>query len=876
MNVSDWRSFCAREPVLANRRQSLAFLRGESLQPVALRPTTNHLDPGAKRLIADWAHTDAHVSESGNWGAVLRPPYLDIDVDIAPLRGVRDAAFHAEALAVIESVENALRAAGVQFRAFGRKSLGYRGHLIVACQCTKDETALLANLHMAKPIRSNNVVVRIEVRRPAATKGSPKNFTLPGSVYLSKTDKSLDLIGWHALSDWREGEEMPGLSPTAFGKLKVGLYAALMALAIVPHWEQGSRHAMANLVAGALAREHMAGGLSEDDCAFVMEHCIAEAADDEPEDRLRCLTDSIHGLQFGRKVTGYTALAEVVGNDWKAALLRLRGGGDPDALATLFDNVVRIHEGLTKSNCYVDLSLGADLYSELDQTHVRARFKARKEYPRVADSKGKMTDAIEIVIHSPHQRTYDKAVTFPGIEFGAPFYWDTAAGRWENITDDDPAPDGATTAINVAAGFATPTYDETERPDKRDWETAKYHWFKLREHLTDGDEIQAVKLDQIIARKLQYVREKNALGCALVGGMGIGKSALFETVLTRLIGRDLLRKSTTAELKSEYRFTGIERSLFYYVEECRFDVLPTETLQMIKDVMRNSHAFRNEKYGKIGEVTNVTVPFFLSNEMNPRLMFDGKADRALVVIRGESQESLGYTQAQWTAHKRTIIKELQAFDRALDRLEIRQALLHYFLSLDTLAEITDDNEHAESDDLKTGLSAPLAAILEMIETGYILPERRGDRGPTITEPFTMETFAAGVRERLRNRGVSTFTTSNAGAGTLIAELFMENTRERGVHRSKGINREQREGKVLMSARHYHNGTAKRMYYFGVQRGRLIDMLKQMRGIEIDPEYELNGEEMGLTPPPSKEAMQKAFAFATELSAMQTFRGLGYT
>ncbi|MET0722499.1 MAG: hypothetical protein ABWY64_16940, partial [Tardiphaga sp.] len=204
-----------------------------------------------------------------------------------------------------------------------------------------------------------------------------------------------------------------------------------------------------------------------------------------------------------------------------------------------------------------------------------------------------------------------------------------------------------------------------------------------------------------------------------------------------------------------------------------------------------------------------------------------------------------------------------------------QALLHYFLSMKLLRTITSDNERAESSDLRTGLPAPLAALLEMIETGYIMPERRGDRGPTITEPFTLETFAAGLRERLRNRGVSTFVTSNAGVGLLISELFMENTREQGVRRA-AVGREKREGKVLCAARHYHNGEEKRMYYFGFQRGRLIDMLERMRGIKIDPEYTLNGEEMGITPPPSKEAMQKAFAFATELSQMAMFRGLGYT
>jgi hypothetical protein len=66
-----------------------------------------------------------------------------------------------------------------------------------------------------------------------------------------------------------------------------------------------------------------------------------------------------------------------------------------------------------------------------------------------------------------------------------------------------------------------------------------------------------------------------------------------------------------------------------------------------------------------------------------------------------------------------------------------------------------------------------------------------------------------------------------------------------------------------------------MYYFTVQRGRLLDMLFRQRGIKLETDYELNGDEMGLTPPPSREAMLKSYAFATELTATQMFRGLGY-
>ena len=241
MHLPSWRALCAREPVLANRRQSLAFIRGENLQPVALRPTSNHLDPGAKRSIAEWVHVDGFQSDTGNWGAVLRPPFLDVDIDILPLRGIRDQAFLDEAMAVIESVESSFKAAGVQFRSFGRRSFGYRGHLIVPCACNKEEAKLLSNLHMAKGVRCGNVVVRIEVRRPVDQE-EPKDVHAAGQCVSRRSRLPRPDRLERALRVAR-GRADPRHGHQPVKRLTVGLYAALMALAVVPHWEEGdARH----------------------------------------------------------------------------------------------------------------------------------------------------------------------------------------------------------------------------------------------------------------------------------------------------------------------------------------------------------------------------------------------------------------------------------------------------------------------------------------------------------------------------------------------------------------------------------------------------------------------------------------------------------
>lgn len=878
MNPNDWRAFCAREPLLANRRQTFAFIAGEGLEPIPLKALTNHnFAPGAKVKIADWVRADdfAYIDRDFNLGIVLRKPFVDVDVDCYPVRGKRDAVFLAEVARVLDVIEAALRECGIDYRSYGRTSTGKRGHFLIPVLTSKQEDDVLKQLHMAdKPCIIGNVRVRIEVRRPAEKKDTRKHVPLPGSVRTLKDDSNtLDLMQWTVLGEFRDGESMPAMTPNSVDKLRLAIYSSLMTLAVLDHWTEGTRHETALRVTGVLAHEHMRGGFTETECAFVLEQIIAATQDEEAEERLAMLGASIHNVTK-QNVYGYTALGDIIGEDWKNALIRARGGGkNPDALARLFSIIARIRYGRKESDCYVDLSAGADAYVEHEQKGLRTRFKYHPDFPKVPDRFGKMIDAIEVVLHSDSIRTFDRVLMFPGIDFGTVFHFDDEGDEWVETTDYAPAPEGAKTGINVAPGIKT-RLDQEPKLKRRDLIEMRRLYWRCRAHLTQGDDDANQKFDQVIARKLQRPREKYPVGVALVGGPGIGKSFFFHMVLSKLIGEPLVKISNTSELAAaqNFRFNGIERVLFYMIDECEFSKLTPPVVQVLKDVMRNPRVFRNVKNGPIGETSNRAVPYFLSNDTSPKLMFDGRADRALIIIRGESQESLGYDLEAWIAHKKMIHAECAEFIAALNDQTKRRALLWHFLDMDLDPELGFDNEDAESDDLRYGLSPALNALLEAVESGHILPERRGDRGPTIREPFTMGTLALGVRERLRNQGVSTFTTSNQGIGRLVSDLFLEP----GAGGHAKVAREHREGKVLAMEPFYHEGKKTPMYYFALGRGALLDILRRRRGLDIDPEYDLDPDgEMGIRPPPTKEAMQKAFAFATELSALQKFKDMGF-
>lgn len=871
----DWAAYASRARVLENRRQSSAYLNGLRLKPQALHAPGNHIDK-TPRDFADWLYPETFQ----NWGCPLVGDFGDCDTDIKTKSDTPesyDQGYRDKATIICQHVYDALLAAGVKVRAFGRASLNGRGHFIVEVPVSKGEEDLLRRLHMRRAVEHDGLMVRIEFRRRPEKKESPKNFTLPGSVYRMKDGTGYDLIRWAHEDEWNADAVMPPLEPQPYDKLRLAMYMALMGLALLPMWERDNRHHCAFYLAGALAHECREGSFSEDECKAIMQFMIDQSGDDDAKDRMRCLDDAFTAMGNGRKVTGYTAMVKegFISEEWKQAILRLRGGGDPDAVGRLFDIVARVEKGVKKANTYVDLSAGAERYVEMEDKGLRVRFRNRPEFPAVPNRQGKLVPAIEVVMHSDRIKTYAQAVSFPGIPFNTIYTYDHVIQEFSEVGPDETPPVGEPLFLNVAAGFVTKPYDEGDAPDPHVYSEALAHWRLLQGHLTASDPRQVDDLEQIIAWKLQHVREKQQVGCALVGGTKIGKTFLFDTVLAALIGDELIKKSSTQELESQYRFMGIERVLFYVVEECRFDKLDVSVLQMIKDVMRNRRIHRNAKWGDVGDVGQVAAPFFLSNDLNPRLVFDGVPDRALVIIRGEHQASLGMTKDEWEAHQAAIHVELVAFAEALKREDIRRALLHHFLEVKLREDIFSKNENrVDAVDVEESQSPIQAAILAILREGYIMPLRPGLRGPSIRDPFPLETLAAGLRERLRDQRVSTFDTAPSRAALAVADLFKENTRERGNPKSKGVARAKRD-KILKLVRYYDRDVDKGMYYFGLRRGSLLALLEEVSGIKLEPDYTLDADgEKGEAPVPEKADLAKWYRYAAEQAQSGSFSRFG--
>lgn len=845
-----WRTFCASHNVVAHRNQSRAFLNGEGLGPVPLLPNSKHLDH-VKRSLDDWTNVD--LPDFRNWGVPLSRnnlfAWLDLDIDIRPPKGVAwTLEYMEQANRILAALADTLEAHGVFARTYGRESLGFRGHAIVQVALeTKEDGELLRSLHMLRPIAIGDLMFRIEVRAQAE-RGDPnkKNFTLPGSTYPALLDEhDLELIGWAPLGDFTDLERMPKLTQTSVDALRKALYAFLFLSVLRPFWVEGGRHHLSLEAAGALAHETRAGFLDEPTALRIFTDTLAHLGErgQDRADRLEAFAATLQAMGADRPVTGYKTLGETIGEDARNALLRLRGGSDPDAIAELFRRIVNVAAGLSDKPCFLDLSRTGLRYTELVPEQLVQLYGTDPAFPPLIGPKGARIPLIRYVLSSDKIQRVDKAIQMPGIAYGSRFFM--SHGGWVDLEVNTPA-GGVQTAINVAEGML-PTTEPTEAQAAL--------WLRLwRRHLepvTNDDPEQVKRLEDAIAKKLQRPRDKLALGVCITGDQGIGKSALFEIVLKRVIGAHLIAMTTGSDLKERFRFQDISTSLFYCVEEVNFAKADKSLRETIKNLNKNPTVPVDHKNGRKSTDPNVCVPFYFTNDVNPALIIDGQADRSLLVIRGATQVARQMNMAIWGTYLEEIAAEVLEFRNALEDPQLCNAGRHYFLNLPVSSDaamMLDNLATTTSSDRRSSLSPAHEAIFEMLESGLIRP---GMQATPITGPFALETVVMGIRERLKNRGASQFTATNQEVALLFHTIFP---------------------KILKPQKVWVNTINKqvRVYYLGQKLGDVFAYVLTHHGVELSPPHEFDDSDFGEAPEPDRAAAETAWRISKDATA-----GFGY-
>jgi hypothetical protein len=831
-----WRDFVRQNPVVLQREQSVAFIKREGLGSIPLRGGTKIFDTQT-RTLPHW--TDLDTPAWANWATPLvaspGDAWSDLDLDQKPSAGLvwteelkKQADWHLRLLAA--SLE---RFGVLDAPAYGRSFFEGRGHHLVHVQLqTPDEMDALRRLRMVKTVIVGDLSLCLEVRC-AAAKGDPnkKAFTLPGSVYEAPDGSGeLDLIRWRADPPAGEGVKVV---LTSLSFLHRALYAFLLVTAARPHWTQGNRHEAGLHFAGVLAHETRTGFLTPEEAERTWDFLLERLADPDRKDREKVLADSIRALEQGKPVLGYTRLTDLVGEEMQKALLRMRGGSDPDAITELYRRIVAIRKGQGGGDTFIDLSGGADLYAEVPFATMAQRYSNHPEFPPLPSKKGPV-EIIRVVLNSPRIQRVDGTVQMPGVPYGTR-YWKDGEELIE-ITGDAPSPGAAPVYINICAGL--PDYDKPTEGEVERW---LMFWDRHIEPLGDDDEEQYDRLEQPIAWKIQNVRIKKPLGVALCGGQGIGKSALFDVILRSLYGSQLVSKTAGFDLKERFRLQTLSGALFLVIEEIDFVGLDRQTHELFKNLCKNDTVPVEHKYGRKGNDRNICVPWFLTNSDDPRIIVDGKPERSLLVVKGRTQESMACSLAEWAAYVRKIDAEVTEFAAALrDEPRLRNAGRHYFATLPIKESVlVSAIEDTPAEHLRASLDALDQCLLSMLEEDMIKPNKADW---PITGPFTYRMIQMGLEERMRVRNLRTGALNETRIGLLFKKLFGGSE----MILEKKVKIRDNAGKERIV----------RLRYLKFKLATILESLQRNRGLEAVSLYELT--ETGLADEPTQSACEAAW------------------
>jgi hypothetical protein len=830
----DWRGFVRRNPVVLQREQSVAFITREGLSAIPLRGGTKIFDTQARKL-EHW--TDLDLPAWQNWAVPLvaspADAWADLDLDLKPGAGLawtdplkKEADWYLRLLAA------ALERFGpIDAPAYGRAFFEGRGHHVVHVQIlTPDDMDALRRLRMVKTIMAGDLSLCLEVR-VASAKGDPnkKAFTLPGSIYERPDSGELDLIHWRADPPAGEGAK---IVPTSLSLLHRALYAFLLVVAARTHWTQGNRHQAALHFAGVIAHEVQAGFLLPEEADRTWDFLLERLADPDRQDREKILHDSIKAVERGQPVLGYTKLADLVGEEVQRALLRMRGGSDPDAITELYRRIVNVRKGQGSGDTFIDLSGGADLYAEVPFATMAMRYSNHPNFPPLPGKKGPV-DIIRVVLNSPRIQRVDGVVQMPGVPYGTRFWRD--GEELIEATLDAPAPGDAPVYLNACAGL--PDYDTPTDAEAARW---LEFWERHLEPLADGLDENYDRLEQPIAWKIQNPRIKKPLGVALTGAQGIGKSALFDVILRTLYGSQLVSKTAGFDLKERFRLQTLGGALFYTIEEVDFIHIDRPTHELFKNLLKNDVIPVEHKYGRKGSDRNVAVVWFLTNSDDPRIIVDGKPERSLIVVKGRTQESMGVSLKDWAVYLHQIDKEVTEFAKALrEEPRLRNAGRAYFATLPIKEEVlTSAVEDTPAEHIRSSLDAIEECMIAMLEENMIRP---GKADWPITGPFTYKMIQMGLEERMKIRGLRAGALNETRIGILFKKLCGEDIVE-----SKKAKIRDNAGKEQII----------RLRYLKFKLATVLEILQRNRGIAAVSIYELT--ETGPADEPTQEACEAAW------------------
>lgn len=696
----------AEDQLLINKQRAItAQINSQFIQVGAVFLKTSGKNP----IDDDWAdrlHLDTNLQDwidsedlrLHNVGFNLQLGWMDIDID------ADDPEFNHCLIAALEC-----NGVDTRFR-FGRRSAGVPTHVLV--QLGEEEAANFDVLSRFEPreFRINNKRYHTQLRS-YPTNITEKNVArqakqtvMPGSVYLHKKEANqYDVSVWYSGNQIADNvRTIAATTPrrASFNQIVRSIAFATLLYTVKDHWIEGQRQLTAVKVAGWLARvvrdsqamnNHEAISVDvfcpvdSDDIAesllqFIGDYC----GDDETPMRIRSYRDAAEKLERNpdAKIPGWPAMEALIGAAGVTALrTTFTPGSDVSVLTQLAERYVYDET----DNMYIDRNRHRNNFATY--THEPGNLE-RRHIDETIMVGGKPRQAFRMFETSKMRTKVSSRNMFPDMEPGSIFRINK---RGEHVNDDDPD-DTSTPVFNTWRGW--PILPPEVVNDDLLNQCVSY-LDQLLKYLTCDNEMQMEWARQWFAWTMQNPGNKQQIAWVVVGGQGVGKSFFGNTFAQALMG-PLWGTTSAAIIDGKFNIGPFVDKMFVFVDEVKFH--NESGTDEVKKLIRNVDVPGMLKYGEGQNFKIYSRLMFASNTFDMAIGQKSVIDRALFYTKAYSKEYLGMTDTSFRAWTETLKPWFEEFATFLERMDVKEHFVHYFMTLPTNKQIVESIQHSSSAD----------------------------------------------------------------------------------------------------------------------------------------------------------------------------------
>ena len=285
------------------------------------------------------------------------------------------------------------------------------------------------------------------------------------------------------------------------------------------------------------------------------------------------------------------------------------------------------------------------------------------------------------------------------------------------LKTDDVQPDEFR-AFNIYRGFIIKPTSAVNPDLMRKCATAVDRLFGL---LTRDNDAQIKWLKQFIAWTIRFPAIKQQVAPVIIGGQGIGKSVFGNTFMRALFG-ELAGVGSAIALENNFSITPFVGKLIVYIDEVKLS--SAAAINEVKKLVRETHVSGETKYKDRKGYQIYARLILTANKADIGLNPEDAADRALFFITSWNAENRHLNAQgflQWTYTLKDFFTD---FTDMLERVDVRQHLMRYFMDIEVTRAELEDLTHSSRDDedvVRATMSKAREVAREIAASARILP-----------------------------------------------------------------------------------------------------------------------------------------------------------